>query len=315
MALYAAAAAFLALAVFARMAGLGSYPDGLVGAETEVRAAVSSILEGRPVGPWSEAAGGQPTGFVYWLAAWGSVFGKGAVSLRMASGLLGLAAVAMFFVYCRAMFGARAALLGGMLLAVSLWHIGYSRLALPVGALVLLQLAASYLLLTALKSEGRPRSFALAGAVFGAAAYTHNAFYVFAIAVGLWWARELLSGEHAVSVVLGRCAAFLAAALIVATPYVWSLASHSDEAEGRLGAVGLSSSVEYVQQPGLMERGATRCAASSPRRPRCPCARKATRGVSWTPPPRCSPPRGCSPRCGGGGGGRRSTCGPPLPRP
>ena len=252
--LYAAAAAFLALAVFARMAELGSYPDGLVGAETEVRAAVSSILEGRPVGPWSEAAGGQPTGFVYWLAAWASVFGKGAVSLRMASGLLGLAAVAMFFVYCRAMFGARAALLGGMLLAVSLWHISYSRLALPVGALVLLQLAASYLLLTALKSEGRPRSFALAGAVFGAAAYTHNAFYVFAIAVGLWWARELLSGEHAVSVVLGRCAAFLAAALIVAAPYVWSLASHSDEAEGRLGSVGLSSSAEYVQQPGLMER-------------------------------------------------------------
>ena len=254
MALYAAAAAFLALAVFARMAGLGSYPDGLVGAETEVRAAVSSVLEGRPVGLWSEAAGGQPTGFAYLLASWSGAFGKSVASLRIASALLGLAAVAMFFVYCRALFGARAALLGGMLLAFSLWHIGYSRLAVPVGALVLLQLAASYLLLTALKSEGRPRSFALAGAVFGAAAYTHNAFYIFAIAVGLWWARELLSGEHAVSVVLGRCAAFLAAVLVVAAPYVWSLASHWDEADERLGAIGLSSSAEYVQQPGLMER-------------------------------------------------------------
>ena len=252
--LYAAVALFFAVAAFARLADLGSYPDGVVGSEADVRAAVSDILAGRTVGLWSEAAGGQPTGFVYALAGWGGVFGKSAASLRLMSALLGVAAVAMFFVYCRAAFGARAAVLGGMLLAFSLWHIGYSRLALPLGGLVLLQLAASYLLLTALKSEGRLRSFALAGAVFGAAAYTHNAFYIFAIAVGLWWARELLAGERAVAVVLGRCAAFLAAALVVAMPYVWSLASHSDEAGGRLGAVGLSRSAEYIEQPGLMEQ-------------------------------------------------------------
>ncbi len=252
--IYAAVALFLAIAVFARMAEIGSYPDGFVGSEAEVRDAVTGILDGRSVVLWSEAAGGQPTGFVYLLAAWSGAFGKSVASLRLVSALLGLVAVAMFFVYCRALFGTRAAVLGAMLMSVSLWHIGYSRLALPVGALVLLQLAASYLLLAALKSDGRPRSFALAGAVFGAAAYTHNAFYVFAVAVALWWARELLAGEREVAVVVRRCAAFLAAALVVAMPYVWSLASHSDEAGTRLDAIRLSSSAEYVEQPGLMER-------------------------------------------------------------
>ena len=252
--IYAAVALFLAIAVFARMAEIGSYPDGFVGSEAEVRDAVTGILDGRSVVPWSEAAGGQPTGFAYLLAAWSGEFGKSVASLRLVSALLGLVAVAMFFVYCRALFGTRAAVLGAMLMSVSLWHIGYSRLALPVGALVLLQLAASYLLLAALKSDGRLRSFALAGAVFGAAAYTHNAFYVFAVAVALWWARELLAGEREMAVVVRRCAAFLAAALVVAMPYVWSLASHSDEAGTRLDAIRLSSSAEYVEQPGLMER-------------------------------------------------------------
>ena len=252
--LYAAVALFFALAAFARLADLGTSPGGLVGDESDVRAAVSSVLDGRAVGLWSEVAGGQPTGFVYALAGWAGVFGENLVSLRALSALLGFAAVAMFFVYCRAAFGSRAALLGAMLMAFGLWHVGYSRLALPVGALLLLQLAASYLLLTAMRSGGRLRGFALAGAVFGAAVYTHNAFYVFAVVVGLWWARELLAGEHPVAVVWSRGAAFLAAALIVAAPYAWSVAAHSDEAGDRLGAVWLSRTTEYAQQPGLMER-------------------------------------------------------------
>ena len=252
--IYAAVALLLAVAVYARAAELGSYPDGLAGAEADVSTAVSRILEGRPVGPWSEAAGGQPTGFVYVLAPWAGVFGESAASLRLASALVGLAAVGMFFVYCRAAFGSRAALLGAMLMAVGLWHIGYSRLAAPAGALLLLQLAASYALLTAMRSDGGLRGFALAGAVFGAAAYTHNAFYVFAVVVGLWWARELLAGERPVSVGVSRCAAFVAVALVVAAPYAWSVAANSDEAGETLRAAGLSRMAEYEEQPGLMER-------------------------------------------------------------
>ncbi len=254
MLFYAGVALFFGVAAFARLADIGSSPDPMAGPESQVPAAVSSVLDGRAVGLWSEAAGGQPTGFVYALAGWAGVLGDGAASLRSLSALLGLAAVAMFFVYCRALFGPRAALLGAMLLAFSLWHIGYSRLALPVGALVLLQLAASYLLLTAMRSGERPRGFALAGAVFGAAVYTHNAFYVFAVVVSLWWARELLAGERPVAVVWSRFAAFLAAALIVAAPYAWSLAADRDEAGERLGAVWLSNTAGYAAQPGFMEQ-------------------------------------------------------------
>ena len=254
MLFYAGVALFLAVAAFARLADIGSSPDGLAGPESQVRAAVSSVLDGRAVGLWSETAGGQPTGFVYALAGLAGVFGEGIASLRSLSALLGFAAVALFFVYCRALFGPRAALLGAMLLAFSLWHIGYSRLALPVGALVLLQLAASYLLLTAMRSWGRPRGFALAGAVFGAAVYTHNAFYVFAVVVFLWWARELLAGERPVAVVWSRCAAFLATALIVAAPYAWSLAADRDDAGERLGAVWLTNTAGYAAQPGFMEQ-------------------------------------------------------------
>ncbi len=255
---HAAVALVFSLAVVARLVGLGSFPDGLTDSESAIRGAVSDIVDGQLIGLWSEAVGGQPTGFVYWLAGWSSLLGDGTAALRLMSAWLGLAAVGMFYVYCRAAFGIRASVLGSMLLAVSLWHMGYSRLALPVGSLVLFQLAASYLLLVAL-SEGdggspRYRPLVLAGVVFGVAVYTHNAFYIFAIAVGLWWAREFLAGDHSMGVVLKRCAAFLATALVVAVPYLWSLAAHSEEVGDRVSAIDLSSSEEYIDQPGLMER-------------------------------------------------------------
>jgi hypothetical protein len=251
---HAAVALFFSLVVVARLAGLGSYPDGLVDSESDVVGAVSDITGGQLVGLWSEAAGGQPTGFVYWLAGWSSIVGEGDDALRLMSAWVGLAAIGMFYVYCRAAFGGRAAVLGSMLMAVSIWHVGYSRLALPVGSLVLLQLGSSYLLLVAMRSEGRGRRFAAAGAVFGASVYTHNAFYIFAIAVGLWWAREFLAGEHAMGEVMKKCATFLAVAFVVATPYLWSAAAHSDEIGDRVSAIDLSSTEEYIEQPGLMEQ-------------------------------------------------------------
>ena len=253
--LYAAVALFFAVAAFARLADLGSYPDGVVGSESDVRAAVSDILAGRTVGLWSEAAGGQPTGFVYALAGWGGVFGKSAASLRLMSALLGVAAVAMFFVYCRAAFGARAAVLGGMLLAFSLWHIGYSRLALPLGGLVLLpacrQLSASdgpevggpaaeasrwpapsserRPTLTT-RSTSSPSPWASGGRV---SCWPESAPWpsFWADAPPFWpphWSsRYRTSG-----------------------PWLPTRTRRG----GRLGAVGLSRSAEYIEQPGLMEQ-------------------------------------------------------------
>ena len=255
---HAAVALVFAMAVVARVYGLADNPDGLLGAEAKLRGAASDVVDGRFIGLWSEAAGGQPAGFVYWLAGWSQLFGDSTAVLRLLSAWVGLATVGVFYLFCRSSFGERAAVLGSLLLALGLWHLSYSRLALPLGHLVLLEVVTVHFLLMALREtrsvSKQRRLLLLAGVSFGAAAYTHNAFLIFALVVVLWWAREFLAGEHPMGEVLKRSLVFFVPALIVALPYLGSLAYHAGEATDRVRAIDLSSAPEYRAQPGVTEK-------------------------------------------------------------
>lgn len=251
-------ALILSFAVIARVADLGTLTSGITHSELVIRSAVVNIVEGQFIGPWAVVSGGQPTGFVYGLASWAFVFGEDIALLRLMSAWLGLAAIGMFYVYCRSAFGRRAGVIGAVLLSVSIWHIEFSRQILPIGALVLLQISCSYVLLLALRhSSVNPNSyrlFMLAGALFGLAAYTHNAFYIFFLAVLVWWAREILLGEYPVSTVSRKCAVFFGCAVVISLPYCLSSVLQFEEIRGHLVSIDISTSQDYIGQSGMLDK-------------------------------------------------------------
>ena len=248
----------LAIAVFARFYRLGDFPPTLHPAEDVFRQAALAVLDQGWIGLWSEMTNGQPATLAYWMAGWIRLFGDATVGLRLLPAAVGLATVGVFYLFCRSLFGGRAAALGSVLLALSVWHLRYSGLALPVNSLPLVELITLYFLFQALggrrSNAGQRRLLVLAGLSFGVGVYLYNAFFIFAIAVLLLWAREFIAGEYSVESLARKGLAFFVPALIVALPYLGSLAVNSGQVVDRARAVAVTSSQKYRDLNGVTEQ-------------------------------------------------------------
>ena len=255
---YVGASLAFATAVFVRFYRLGDIPGTVHSAEDAFRRAAASVQEYSWIALWSDATGGQPTGFAYLMGIWGRLLGDSGSSYRLLAAAIGVATIAVFYIFSRSVVGRRAAVFGSLLMAFSAWHLGYSRLALPVISLLLLELVAAHLLLLALREEHLParrkRLLVLAGLSFGAGAYLHGAFFIFAAGVVLLWLRELLAGEQPVRAVLRTSMAFFVPALAVATPYLVSSALNSGEVADHVRASAVSRSPAYRTAEGVTEQ-------------------------------------------------------------
>ena len=243
--------------LFVRLYGLGDLVPGLHRAEAAYVRAAEKITEQGGIGLWPEVIHAQPAGYAYWMAAWMSVFGEPAAILKLGSAVVGLATLAVFYLFCRSLFGTRAAVFSTVLLGLGVWHLHYSRLTMPVGALLVLELTAAYLLLTALRSRGGwPRQrllLALAGLAFGASVYLHNASFIFAVVVAAVWTREFLAGERPLVALRRSGLAFFVPAVALALPYFVSLALNPGAVSGQVRSVAVTSEAEFEDLPGVME--------------------------------------------------------------
>ena len=258
MAIYGGVAALLAVAVFARVNMLGSMPTEALEADRDYVAAAASVIERGWIGFRSNLTAGQPTGIAYILAGWTAFFGDSVISVRLFASALGLATLGFLYVLVRRMFGERPAVLAVLLLAFAAWHLRYSRLALPVDLLLLAETLTVYLLWRALSqaedAAGQGRRLAVAGLAFGASVYTHNAYFIFAAAVLLFWGRELLVSQGATGPVVRRAAVFLAPALIVALPHLVALAADAGDTRDRLRDGAVTGTPEYQALNGVTEQ-------------------------------------------------------------
>ncbi len=96
------------------------------------------------------AADIQPPLYYYLLHAWIALFGRGETAVRGLSVLFGLAALPLFYLLGRRLFGARAGLLAAALAALSPLYVWYAQETRMYTLLVWLTLAASYFLWRAL---------------------------------------------------------------------------------------------------------------------------------------------------------------------
>jgi 4-amino-4-deoxy-L-arabinose transferase-like glycosyltransferase len=149
---------------------------------------------------WSESVGGRPTLFLYLLLACLNAFGVSYAALKVAPVAIGVATVAVVYVFGRIAFGARTALWAAFFLAVCRWHIHYSRMAWEAICLPLFLTAGLALLLFGLRQD-RPRrtvdTLLLAGVVLGAGLYTYAAYRAVPWIVVVFLAATLFSADRA----------------------------------------------------------------------------------------------------------------------
>ena len=180
--------AVLSVAAFLRLYDLATIPGGLLTDEAFNGLDALRIIDGdRPIF-LVENNGREPL-FIYLQAISIAFLGQSALSLRVVSAILGIMTVVVSYFLAKRMFGFRVALLATGWLAISLWHVIFSRIAWRTISLPLIVALGIYCLwrgLEEVKTQARvgsaspilsPRSalwFALGGVMIGLSLYTYS---------------------------------------------------------------------------------------------------------------------------------------------
>ncbi len=165
-----------------RLALLGGIPYGVHSDEAQVGTDAQRILHGDVLGVYTHAALGQPAGHAYLAAPSIWLLGNSAFALRLPLALVGLAAVPLLYLLVRVSFRRAEAFFASALLAVSYWHLFYSRVAhwsISYGTVLL---AVLLCLMLGMRTRRR-RWFVAAGALLGLGAYTYNIYPIAVVAV------------------------------------------------------------------------------------------------------------------------------------
>ncbi len=244
-----------AAAALPRLFRLDSVPEGLSAIEGLFAAAASRVSREGWVGLGSDAVTGEPAGFAYLLGAWSLLAGDSTLALRLFPVALGVATIALFYLLTRRLLGARPALFASALLALSLWHLQFSRLILPTILMLAALLAAANLLAAALEETHRgPRRRTLAiaaGLVVGLTPYIDSSFPILLAAVALFClAQVALEREHAGEV----AAALWIAAAVAALPYLLIAASDPGAALEQFTVYSITATQEFRDLQGIPEQ-------------------------------------------------------------
>jgi 4-amino-4-deoxy-L-arabinose transferase-like glycosyltransferase len=196
-----------AAAAALRLTLLGDIPYGIHPDEAQLGTDAHKILEGHLIGVYTHAALGQPAGDSYITLPSIWLLGDTAFALRLPLALIGLAAIPLLYLLVRITCARTEAFFASALLAVSYWHLLYSRVAhwsISYGTVLL----AAFLCLTLGMRSRRRAWFVAAGAVLGLGVYTYNIYPIavaaFVLAVGVlsldqrrgeerqWWRGSVL---------------------------------------------------------------------------------------------------------------------------
>ncbi|MBN1812061.1 MAG: glycosyltransferase family 39 protein [Anaerolineae bacterium] len=170
---------------------------------------------------------GSETTLIYLIALTTKVLSTTRWTIRLPSALCGLLTVAMTWAFAKRLFGLRVAILAGALVAVSVWPVFLSRVALRAVLQPLFQIVAIYALWRALEARSTRWSVA-AGVFLGLTQYTYTASRLFPLAVIGWLLVALLNGRHLLRANWGRLVLIGAVAILVVVPLALYAAQHWD---------------------------------------------------------------------------------------
>lgn len=224
------------LALIPRLHQIDAAPPGLNG--DEVYNLIDALaIDGGNLPAFMPGNLGREAFYFYLLALSLRFFGVSVFALRLPSVLLGSGAVALTYLVGRDIFNRRVGLVAAGLIAVSLWPILLSRLALRAISLTFMSTLTVYWLHRALK-EGRRRDWLLGGTALGLTMYTYIPSRVFPLVIAGWlvwvfWRRreQLRANSRLLALSL------LVAAFVFAPMGLYML-NHSDVVNQRLVSMG-----------------------------------------------------------------------------
>jgi len=196
-------ALILLAALFMRTYQLNGMPAGVYLDEADNAVWSLRFLEG-PYSPFTEHRHGNATFPFQLMGIALKVFGTESSVLRTFDVLVGLATVVVFYFLAREMFGVVPAQIGTSLLAVSRWHVHFSRLGFLDNLQVPLFEALAVLFLWRGIRHGRRLDCVFAGLSFGLGFHTYIGYRIFPLVIVLYllhlavsrrgWIRPQLTG-------------------------------------------------------------------------------------------------------------------------
>ncbi len=207
----------LAVALFMRAYRLDEMPPAVYLDEGDNGLEAIRLMEAGTYVPFTQASNGHPTLYLYLVGLAFKLFGTTPLVMRWVGVLAGVATVLVFYLLARQLYGFVAATVATFLLAVSRWHITYSRIAFEGILTPLFTILTFYFLVKACRS-GRRGHFAAAGLALGLGLNTYIAFRVVPAIVLLYLAHCYLVERRAIQRPLVAFVALALATVVAVAP-------------------------------------------------------------------------------------------------
>ncbi len=232
-----------------RLYGLDRIPPGLSGDTAYKGVAADRVLAGEHPIFFEESWGGIEPMYMYLLAGFFRLFGSTPLAIKALSALLGIVTVPLLYLLVRELLNSiNVALLAASWLAISFWHINYSRLGWEIILAPLFVIVTIYFLWRGLKT-GRWREFIYSGLALGASLYTYQALRFLPILVVLYLLLRALLEKGFWREYGPQAVVCVVTAIVVFLPLGAYFATHSDAFLRRAGEVSIFNPEKNPQGP------------------------------------------------------------------
>lgn len=237
-----AAILIIGIGVFLRFWQLGSIPPGLQYDEAYNGLDAISAMESGDYKIFYPENFGREGLYINAIALLMKIFGISTATVRFASAFFGSVTLLGFFLLLRQMkFSTLSQLLGTLLLALSFWHLDFSRTVYRAIMVPMLIVWSLYFFLLALEEIKKCKNcfFAISGALLGLGLHTYISFRVAPLIFILLAVYLMISKKDFLRNYWQSAMIFLFSAFLVALPLFGYFLSHRADLTGRAGAVSV----------------------------------------------------------------------------
>jgi sugar lactone lactonase YvrE/4-amino-4-deoxy-L-arabinose transferase-like glycosyltransferase len=181
-----------ALGAFLRFYQLQSIPFGLFFDEATNGLDAARVIQQRAYPIYFEANYGRGALFIYLLALSFKLIGVSVLAMRLVTAALGVLTILAFYFLFRQIFGPGLGLVGACLIAISRWHINFSRVVFDAVLLPLLAALSFYFLFKGLHSRRRT-DFLWGGLALGLGLHTYASFRLIPFVIVLFLLYKALT--------------------------------------------------------------------------------------------------------------------------
>jgi len=234
-------ASLTGVAAVARFWALGAIPNILSGDEGVLGVLSRSVAKGELVNMLATIYG-TSTLYAFILAGVQKLLGFAPFGLRFTSAFVGTLSVPVLYLFARRMFNVHVAVVAAALLAVSHFHVHFSRVIVAGGLQdAFYATLALYFFYTGLEERSAPR-MVLSGLVMGLHLYIYMGARLMILLMPVYVVALLITNRKLVLENIGPLSAFAGALIVISAPMGWWAYTHWNEFMARANQLGIFQS-------------------------------------------------------------------------